>query len=213
MTDPEAHVARIKVMIVDDHAVVRNGLEQLIATTDDLVLVGTAANGADAVVLAAETRPDVVLMDLSMPTMDGVEATRRLHREVPDTKVLVLTSFGEQRRIVEAIDAGAEGYLLKHADPDQILAGIRAVTEGGLPLDPMVARALLTARQPTASVELTGREREVLTLVRQGLANKAIARRLGITERTVKAHLGSVFQRLGVTDRTQAALWAKDHLD
>jgi DNA-binding NarL/FixJ family response regulator len=203
---------RVRVMVVDDHAVVRNGLEQLIATTSDLVLVGAAANGAEALDLAEAVEPHVILMDLSMPIMDGVEATRRLHVSHPDAKVLVLTSFSEQRRIVEAMNAGAEGYLLKHADPDQILAGIRAVFEGGLPLDPMVARALLTARQPAALVELTSREREVLDLVRQGLANKAIARRLGISERTVKAHLGSVFQRLGVTDRTQAALWAKDNL-
>jgi DNA-binding NarL/FixJ family response regulator len=205
--------ARIKVLVVDDHAVVRNGLEQLIATTEDLELAGTAVNGAEALSQAASSRPDVVLMDLSMPIMDGVEATRRLKADLPEVRVLVLTSFSEQRRIVAALDAGAEGYLLKHADPDQILAGIRAVAEGGLPLDPMVARALLTARQPAAAVDLTGREREVLDLVRQGLANKAIARRLGISERTVKAHLGSVFQRLGVTDRTQAALWARDHLD
>lgn len=203
----------IRVVVADDHAVVRGGLEQLIATTDDITLVGTAANGAEAVTVALETRPDVVLMDLSMPQVDGIAATRQIRSRLPDAKVLVLTSFSDQSRIVDAIEAGAEGYLLKHADPDQILAGIRAVAEGGLPLDPMVARALMSARRPGATVELTNREREVLALVKEGLANKAIARRLGISERTVKAHLGSVFQRLGVYDRTQAALWARDNLE
>ena len=203
----------IRVLIVDDHAIVRAGLTQLLATTDDIELVGATADGEQALGLAQEVLPDVILMDLSMPRLDGVSATRRILEQLPDTHILVLTSFSDQSRIVEAIQAGAEGYLLKHAEPDEILAGIRAVAEGGLPLDPMVARALLTARPAPATIALTDREREVLSLVRHGLPNKAVARKLGISERTVKAHLGSIFQRLGVTDRTQAALWAAEHLD
>lgn len=203
----------IRVLIVDDHAVVRAGLENLLATTDDIALVGATSDGEAAVHLAEELRPDVVLMDLSMPRLDGVAATKRILASAPGIHILVLTSFSEQRRIVEAIHAGAEGYLLKHAAPDVILSGIRAVAEGGLPLDPMAARALLNARAAPSAVPLTGREREVLLLVREGLPNKQIARRLNISERTVKAHLGSIFQRLGVTDRTQAALWAAENLE
>ena len=202
----------IRVLIVDDHAVVRAGLAQLLATADDIEVVGTAADGQTALEVAGELHPDVILMDLSMPRLDGVAATRRIVAELADVHVLVLTSFSYQKKIVDAIHAGSEGYLLKNAEPDQILAGIRAVARGGLPLDPMVARALLTARRLPAAVQLTDRERDVLLLVRDGMPNKLIARRLGITERTVKAHLGSVFQRLGVTDRTQAALWAAEHL-
>jgi DNA-binding NarL/FixJ family response regulator len=204
----------IRVVVVDDHVVVRSGLEQLLATTDDIQLVGTASNGLEAIDLVADTDPDVVLMDLSMPELDGVEATRRISERFPRSRVLVLTSFSDQTRILDALTAGADGYLLKHAEPDEIAAGIRSVYEGGSPLDPKAARVLLESRRTRReTVNLTDREREVLLLVRGGLANKQIARRLGISERTVKAHLTSVFQRLGVTDRTQAAIWASDHLD
>ncbi len=203
----------IRVLVVDDHAVVRAGLTQLIGTTSDLDPVGTASDGEEALERVAELHPDVVLMDLSMPGgLDGVSATTRICAAHPDVKVLVLTSMSEQSRIVEAIQAGAAGYLLKNAEPAQIFSAIRAVIDGGLPLDPFVARALMTAQTPVGAVALTDRERQVLELVREGLPNKLIARRLEITERTVKAHLGSVFQRLGVTDRTQAALWAAEHL-
>jgi DNA-binding NarL/FixJ family response regulator len=203
----------IRVLIVDDHVVVRSGLEQLLATTDDIELVATAANGVEAIAKVEELGPDVVLMDLSMPEMDGVEATRQISERHPDSHVLVLTSFSDQTRILDALEAGADGYLLKHADPDEIAGAIREVHAGGSPLDPKAARTLLESRRTTRSApQLTDREREVLLLVREGLANKQIARRLDIAERTVKAHLTSVFQRLGVTDRTQAALWAKEHL-
>ncbi len=204
----------IRVVVVDDHVVVRSGLEQLLATTDDIQLVGMASNGLEAIDLVAATDPDVVLMDLSMPELDGVEATRRLSERFPRSRVLVLTSFSDQTRILDALTAGADGYLLKHAEPDEIAAGIRSVYAGGSPLDPKAARVLLESRRTRReTVNLTDREREVLLLVRGGLANKQIARRLGISERTVKAHLTSVFQRLGVTDRTQAAIWASEHLD
>jgi DNA-binding NarL/FixJ family response regulator len=204
----------IRLAVVDDHVIVRNGLEQLLATTDDIELVGMASNGLEALDLVAKLLPDVVLMDLSMPEMDGVEATRRIVAAHPGVRILVLTSFSDQSRIMDALRAGAEGYLLKHSEPDEIAAAVRAIHEGGSPLDPKAARVLLDSRRTSADSDtLTDREREVLLLVRGGLANKQIARELGISERTVKAHLTNVFQRLGVTDRTQAALWASEHLN
>jgi DNA-binding NarL/FixJ family response regulator len=203
----------IRVLVVDDHAIVRQGLERLIATADDLELVGLAADGAEAVELAAEHRPDVILMDLSMTGTDGVEATKQIVAVDEDVRIVVLTSFGEEQRISAALNAGAHGYLLKHIDPDDLLVAIRAAHAGDVPLDPRAGRVLLDQRRRQGRADdLTKREEEVLRLVGQGLANKQIARRLGIGERTVKAHLTSVFQRLGVSDRVQAALWAREHL-
>lgn len=207
----------IRVLVVDDHVIVRNGLAQLLATTDEFELVGTAGDGREAVDLVGSLRPDVVLMDLSMPEMDGVEATHAITRRFPDTKIVILSSFSEHQRVLSALDAGAEGYVLKHADPEQILAAIDAVHRGGAPIDPQVARVLLDVKRTgsssgTARGPLTDREEEVLRLVQNGLANKQIGRQLGISERTVKAHLTKIFSTLGVTDRTQAALWAAEHL-
>jgi DNA-binding NarL/FixJ family response regulator len=204
----------ISVMVVDDHSMVRAGLQQLLSSAGDIEVVGSAANGAEAVELAAQVRPDVVLMDLQMPVMDGVEATAALRQVHPDAAVVIVTSFSDRDRIVGAIDAGAVGYLLKDASPDDVLGGVRAAARGESPLHPKAARELLSARAEAPArgeVELTARETEVLGLVRQGLSNKQIARRLGITERTVKAHLTSCFQRIGVLDRTQAAVWAERH--
>jgi len=201
------------VLLVDDHAMVRSGLSALLAATADLTVVGQARDGAEAVELAARVRPDVVLMDLSMPVMDGIEATRRIVVADPEAKVVVLTSFSEADKVTGALAAGAIGYLLKDGEPDQLLAGLRAAAQGHAPLDPKVARVLLPAARPSRPEEaLSARELEVLRLVAKGLANKQIGRRLGITERTVKAHLGQVFRQLGVPDRTSAALWARDHL-
>jgi DNA-binding NarL/FixJ family response regulator len=201
--------APIRVVVVDDHAVVRRGLGTLLAAFDDVQVVGEAADGDEAVRVVESSRPDVVLMDLQMPGVDGVEATRRIvSAGLGD--VLVLTSYSDSERIVAALDAGAVGYLLKDADPDDVVAGVRAVARDESPIDPRAARHLLGARTPSTTVrDLSPREREVLALVREGLANKQVARRLGITERTVKAHLTSIFARIGVTDRTQAALWAE----
>jgi DNA-binding NarL/FixJ family response regulator len=204
----------ISVLVVDDHSMVRAGLQQLLSSMDDVEVVGLAENGSVAVELAARVNPDVVLMDLQMPVMDGVQATAALREQNPNTAVVIVTSFSDRERIVGAVDAGAVGYLLKDASPDEILAGIRAAARGESPLHPKAARELLSARADTPTrgeVELTARESEVLGLVRAGLSNKQIARRLGITERTVKAHLTSCFQRIGVLDRTQAAVWAERH--
>ena len=204
----------VRVLIVDDHVVVRRGLAQLLDTTDDLRLVGEAGDAEIAIGLAAELAPDVVLMDLSMPRLGGIPAITRILADNPDVHILVLTSFSDHSRILDALQAGAEGYLLKHAEPETILSGIREVVAGGSPLDPKAARVLLTSRRmPRTALTLTEREREVLRLVGHGLPNKTIARRLGISERTVKAHLTSVYHQLGVTDRTQAALWAQRQAD
>ena len=204
----------IRVLVVDDHLVVRHGLEQLLGSSPVVDLIGFAADGQEAVEAAARLQPDVVLMDLSMPVMDGVEATARISKAHPTIKIVILSSFSDQQRVLAALNAGAEGYVLKHADPEQILAAIEAVHAGGAPIDPQVARVLLDVRRVGVPVrgQLTDREAEVLRLVQGGLANKQIARRLGISERTVKAHLTKVFQTLGVSDRTQAALWAAEHL-
>jgi DNA-binding NarL/FixJ family response regulator len=199
-----------RVLIVDDHAVVRAGIAALIEVTADLTVVGSAGDGAEAVTLAAELRPDVVLMDLSMPGTDGVAAIARLADECPSARVLVLTSFSDRNWILDALRAGADGYLLKHSDPEVVLDGIRELAAGGAPLDAAATRVLLTDLRPARRVDLlTRREREVLDLVADGQPNKVIARRLAISERTVKAHLTSIYHRLGVTDRIQAALWAQ----
>lgn len=204
----------IRVLIADDHQVVRSGLEQLLATAADIELVAMAANGAEAVELAAQHQPDIVLMDLSMPELDGVAATQTIVAAGGATQVVVLTSFSDRQSILDALDAGAAGYVLKHAEPDELLEAIRAAHDGGAPLDPKAARVVLDRQRtsPGSPAKMSDREVEVLRLVASGLANKHIARQLGIAERTVKAHLTNVFQRIGVTDRTQAALWARDHL-
>jgi len=204
----------VRVLVVDDHSMVRMGLVQLLSTTEDLEVVGEAANGLEAIARVEELAPDVVLMDLQMPVMDGVRATRDI-TAASTSQVLVLTSFSDSDRILDALDAGAMGYTLKDADPDDLLEAIRSVARGDSPLHPRVARQLLTARARgrTPGTSLTAREQEVLELVRQGLANKQIARRLGISERTVKAHLTSIYGAIGVADRTAAALWAQRHRD
>jgi DNA-binding NarL/FixJ family response regulator len=203
----------ISVLLVDDHQMVRTGLATLLAATDDLVVVGQAGDGEAAVSEAARTLPDVVLMDLSMPRVDGVEATRRILAGQPDAKVVVLTSFSDRDRVSDALAAGAVGYLLKDCEPEDLLAAVRSAAAGHVPLDPRVARVLLpTAGSGRPEDAMSPREMEVLKLVAQGFANKQIGRALGISERTVKAHLGRVFRQIGVADRTSAALWARDHL-
>jgi DNA-binding NarL/FixJ family response regulator len=200
----------IRLLIADDHAVVRTGLAQLVETFEGVELVGSAANGEEAVALALEREPDVVLMDLEMPVLDGIEATKRIKAVRPDLAVVILTSFSDRERILQALDAGAAGYLLKDAEPHELVRAVEAAARGEAPLDPKAARALLAARRGAApAAALSERERQVLVLVAEGHPNKVIAQRLSISEKTVKAHLTSVFRQIGVTDRTQAALWAE----
>jgi len=201
----------IRVLLAEDHALVRAGLEQLLENAEGIKVVGAAADGAEAVALAAEARPDVVLMDLSMPRLDGTEATRRIVAAQPGVRVVVLTSFSDRQRILDALDAGAVGYLLKDAEPDELVRGVRAASRGESPLAPKAATAVLSERAEQPRVELSQREQEVLRCVGMGFPNKQIALELGISEKTVKTHLTSIFQRIGVTDRTQAALWAQRH--
>jgi DNA-binding NarL/FixJ family response regulator len=200
----------IRVLLAEDHSVVRDGLERLLATTDDIEVVAGAEDGARAVELAAEHRPDVVLMDISMPNLNGIEATKRIVAANEDVQVVVLTSFADRPQIVAALDAGAVGYLLKDAEPEEVIRGVRAAAKRESPFAPKVARTLLDARAERPEAQLSERELEVLRCVAKGLSNKLIARSLGISEKTVKAHLTRIYQQIGVTDRTQAALWAKE---
>lgn len=202
-----------RVLIVDDHQLVRAGLVSLLDGADDLEVVGQAADGAEALDVALATTPDVVLMDLSMPIMDGVASTRALLDARPETAVVVLTSFTDQVRVGDALAAGAVGYLLKDSHPRDLLAGIRAAAAGHAPLDPRIARGLLPSnRAPDPAAGLSHRELQVLRLVTKGMANKQVGRALGISEHTVKVHLGNVFRQIGVGDRTSAAMWARKHL-
>jgi DNA-binding NarL/FixJ family response regulator len=203
-------------MLVDDHQLVRAGLAALLTADPLLEVVAEAGDGQRAVELARELEPDLILMDLSMPLLNGAEATRQILAERPDTKIVVLTSFSERERVANALQAGAIGYLLKDSEPSQLVAALHAAAAGHAPLDPRVARALLpgpvSVEPAIADVALSSREAEVLALVSRGLGNKQIGRTLGITERTVKVHLGNIFRRIGVQDRTSAAMWARDHL-
>jgi DNA-binding NarL/FixJ family response regulator len=203
-------VVAITVLVVDDHELVRMGIQQFLSNHADVQVVGSAEDGETAVRICAELKPDVVLMDLMMPGIGGVEATRAIGSASSETKVLVLTSFSDREQIIDAIDAGAVGYLLKDSEPDELLRGIRAAARGESPLSPRAAQAIIAARRARAQLaDLTPRETSVLVLLARGLSNKEVARKLGISEKTVKSHLTSVFQRIGVTDRTQAAVWAE----
>jgi DNA-binding NarL/FixJ family response regulator len=201
----------IRVLLADDHGLVRDGLARLLGSVPDIEVVAAAADGRAAIRLAREHRPDVILMDLRMPGMDGSEATRLLLADDPAAQVVILTSFSERDEILTALDAGAIGYLLKDAEPDEVIRGVRAAAHGESPLAPKAAREVLGSRGSGTPPQLSDREREVLQLVTRGLPNKLIARDLGISEKTVKAHLTTIFQRIGVTDRVQAAMWARDH--
>jgi DNA-binding NarL/FixJ family response regulator len=220
--------ARIRVLIVDDHAMVRRGMRDFLALHDDLEVVGEAADGAAAIEGAAAFRPDVVVMDLLMPGVDGIDATARIKASYPEIEIVAITSFVEEARVIAAIEAGAAGFLLKDAEADELAAAIRAAAAGEVHLDPaiagIVARRMraagstgggaLGARSgaPTDGVaSLTAREREVLGGVARGLSNRAIADALGITERTARTHVSNILAKLGLSSRTQAALLAVQH--
>jgi DNA-binding NarL/FixJ family response regulator len=213
--DAEA-APRIRVLLVDDHAVVRRGLRGFFELLDDIVIVGEAEDGAQAVALVEEHEPDVVLMDLLMPVMDGIAATAEIKRRFPDVEVVALTSFIEEERVTAALEAGATGYLLKDADADDVAVAVRRAHAGEVHLDPQVAR-MLTRRIRNRRDEdppheaLTDREREVLSLVAKGHSNKEIAALLDITERTARTHVSNILGKLDLASRTQAALWAIEH--
>jgi DNA-binding NarL/FixJ family response regulator len=203
--------APIRVLVVDDHAVVREGLRTFLELQDGIEVVGEAADGQEAVELAAGVEPDVVLMDLVMPRMDGVQAMRALHERVPGARVIVLTSFLEDERLLPAIRAGAAGYLLKNVEPSELARAVRAGHAGEALIDPAVAARLVDALADGGAApedSLTAREREVLDLIGRGYSNKRIALELGVAEKTVKTHVGHLLAKLDVADRTQAALYA-----
>ncbi|MGE0978864.1 response regulator [Bacillus cereus] len=208
---------KIKVLLVDDHTVVLKGLAFFLSTQEDLELVGEANNGKEALVKVGETTPDVILMDLYMPEMDGVEATAYIKKEYPNVKVIVLTSFSDQAHVLPALRAGASGYILKDVEPDQLVEAIRSAYKGNIQLHPDIANALLSQMLPVEEKEeepsiqvdvLTARENEVLQLLAKGMSNKEVASVLVITEKTVKAHVSSILSKLNLSDRTQAALYA-----
>ena len=202
----------IRVLIVDDHAVVREGLRAFLQTQEGIEVAGEAADGREAVEASARLRPDVILMDLVMPELDGVAAMRMLRESVPDARVIVLTSFLDDDKLLPAIRAGAAGYLLKNTEPKELARAVRAAHAGEALLDPVVAARLVETLAADGGLDpvdrLTPREREVLVLIGRGFPNKRIARELDVSEKTVKTHVGHVLAKLGVTDRTQAAVLA-----
>jgi NarL family two-component system response regulator LiaR len=200
----------IRVLVVDDHEVVREGLRTFLELQEGIEVVGEAADGAAALVAAEELRPDVILMDLVMPRLDGLEAMRALRESVPGARVIVLTSFPDEDKLMPALRAGAAGYLLKNTAPQELARAVRAAHAGEALLDPLVAARLVEAlaRDTEPLDRLTPREREVLVLIGRGFPNKLIARELGLSEKTVKTHVGHVLAKLAVSDRTQAAVVA-----
>jgi DNA-binding NarL/FixJ family response regulator len=203
----------IRVLIADDHAVVREGLRAFLALQDDVEVVAEAADGEEAVAAAERLTPDVALVDLVMPRVDGIEAIRRIRAAQPQTRVIVLTSFVDEDKMLPAVRAGASGYLLKDVQPQELVGAIRTVHGGGTLLHPTVVEELVREvsrddARPPADNPLTEREREVLVLIARGRANKAIAFELGVAEKTVKTHVSNILAKLNLTDRTQAALYA-----
>jgi two-component system, NarL family, response regulator LiaR len=199
----------IRIVIADDHSVVRRGLRMFLAMDPELVVVGEAADGEEAVHLARLLLPDIVLMDLLMPGMDGITATAMIRSELPDTEVLALTSVLEDASVVGAVRAGAIGYLLKDTDAEALCRAIKAAAAGQVQLTPQAAARLMqVVSSPESPEELTERETEVLRLMAQGQANKEIARSLTISEKTVKVHVSNILSKLGVQSRTQATLYA-----
>jgi DNA-binding NarL/FixJ family response regulator len=227
MTPGAGGAGPIRVLVADDQRVVREGLVMVLGLLDDVEVVGTASDGAEAIAMAADLRPDIVLMDLRMPRCDGVQATRSLREQHPEVKVVVLTTYADDRSVIDALRAGARGYLTKDAGGDQIRQGLRQVFQDGAVIDPAVQRHLLDAigsvpaqAQATAAPGgragglpdgLTPREAEVLMLIAGGLSNAEIARQLVVTEGTVKSHINHLLAKIGARDRAQAVGYAYQH--
>lgn len=208
---------KIKILIADDHHVVRKGLVFFLQTQPDLEIVGEASNGEEALKLATSLQPHIVLMDLSMPVLDGIEATKELKKQAPHIQVMILTSFSDQDHVIPALEAGASGYQLKESDPDELVAAIRKLMNGENQLHPKVTTHLLTRLTKSSEKKvnfidhLTKREKDVLKEIAKGKSNKEIGVALHITEKTVKTHVSNILSKLGVQDRTQAALYAVQH--
>ncbi|MEH6853594.1 response regulator transcription factor [Priestia megaterium] len=208
---------KIKILIADDHHVVRKGLVFFLQTQPDLEIVGEASNGEEALKLATSLEPHIVLMDLSMPVLDGIEATKELKKQAPHIQVMILTSFSDQDHVIPALEAGASGYQLKESDPDELVAAIRKLMNGENQLHPKVTTHLLTRLTKSSKKKvnfidhLTKREKDVLKEIAKGKSNKEIGVTLHITEKTVKTHVSNILSKLGVQDRTQAALYAVQH--
>ena len=224
LVPPTSPIKKIGVLLVDDHAVVRQGLRMFIEMQNDMEVVGEGSNGAEAVELSARLNPDVILLDLLMPEMDGVEATRKILECNPHSRVLILTSFGEDDKVFPAIRAGAQGYLLKDIQPRDLVQAIRETYQGKAQLHPDIARRLMMAVSGDVPVKvakpaslpkelqgLTEREREVLELIARGLTNREIAEKMVISEKTVKTHVSNLLDKLDLEDRTRAAIWALKH--
>lgn len=206
----------IRVLIADDHHVVRRGLLFFLKTQKDINVVGEATNGREAVELTASLRPDIVLMDLVMPVMDGIQATKKIKEQYPKTEVLMLTSFSDRDHVIPAIEAGAAGYQLKDIEPDDLVESIRKLMRGENTLHPIATSQLMKVREPKFDpphklYPLTPREQDVLSELTKGKSNKEIASSLFVTEKTVKTHISNIFSKLHVQDRTQAALYAVKH--
>ncbi|HST04430.1 MAG TPA: response regulator transcription factor [Chloroflexia bacterium] len=203
---------RITVVIVDDHTIVRQGLRTYLELQPDILVVGEAANGNEAMAIVRDNLPDIVLMDLVMPVMDGVDATRAITGISPSTRVIVLTSFSEDEKVFASIKAGAQGYLMKDVLPSDLVAAIRTVNRGEAQLDPEIARKVMqefaNPQPATPKHDLTDRELEVLRLIAQGKSNKDISEDLVLSEKTVKTHVSNILQKLHLSDRTQAAVFA-----
>jgi DNA-binding NarL/FixJ family response regulator len=200
--------APIRIMLVDDHEMVRTGLRSFLELQPDMEVVGEAGSGEQALALLPRLRPDVVVLDLVLPRMTGVETARRMRQDHPDVKVVALTSFAGQDLVLPAVRAGVAGYLLKDVGAAELAEALRAAHAGGSPLHPQVAATVMASVTSRPDDPLTTREREVLRLVARGLSNRLIARELSLAEKTVKAHVSAILSKLGVSDRTQAALYA-----
>ena len=205
----------IRILIADDHPVVRQGLSTLLIPRNGMKVIGEATNGNQAIELAHQLKPDVIMMDMVMPEMSGAEATKQIMAEDPDTHILILTSFGQEENLIEALNAGALGCLLKDSQPDDLLQAIRTVLSGQMSIPKSLAAQLINQPPQANKTEslLTDREQEIVALVAQGLSNKEIARELGVSANTIRSHISNILRKLKLTNRTQIAIYLKDDAD